>query len=47
MKWCLVIAGLQDLSRPVETLSTTQQTALAVCFILSRQQELFGPDIPW
>lgn len=28
-KWCLVIAGLGDLSRPVETLSVSQNFALA------------------
>ncbi|KAH3726780.1 mitochondrial pyruvate carrier 2-like [Dreissena polymorpha] len=29
MKWCLVIAGIGDLSRPAEKLSTFQSSALA------------------
>lgn len=28
LKWCLVIAGINDLQRPVEKLSGTQQVAL-------------------
>eukprot|EP00126_Sphaerothecum_destruens_P005700 Sdes_comp18971_c0_seq3m9501 len=28
-KWCLVIAGIVDIQRPVETMSLTQQVALA------------------
>jgi len=29
MKWCLVAAGVKDLSRPAENLSVSQNTALA------------------
>lgn len=34
MKWSLVIAGLKDTNRPVETLSLTQNTALAATGII-------------
>lgn len=29
MKWCLVAAGIKDLSRPADKLSVTQNSALA------------------
>jgi len=34
MKWCLVIAGVKDLARPVEKLSASQNMALAATGVI-------------
>jgi len=44
MKWCLVAAGLKDLSRPAEKLSTSQNLALAATgFIWVRYSLVITP----
>lgn len=34
LKWCLVVAGINDLQRPVEKLSGTQQVALCATGVI-------------
>ncbi|XP_045196260.1 uncharacterized protein LOC123551406 [Mercenaria mercenaria] len=44
MKWCLVIAGIGDMSRPAEKLSVTQSSALAATgLIWSRYSLVITP----
>ncbi|TCD65596.1 Mitochondrial pyruvate carrier 2 [Steccherinum ochraceum] len=44
MKWCLVAAGVKDLSRPAEKLSVTQNVALAATgFIWVRYSMVITP----
>jgi len=44
MKWCLVAAGLKDLSRPAEKLSVSQNVALAATgFIWVRYSLVITP----
>jgi hypothetical protein len=44
MKWCLVAAGLKDLSRPADKLSMSQNTALAATgFIWVRYSLVITP----
>ncbi|KAG8721359.1 Mitochondrial pyruvate carrier 2 [Ceratobasidium sp. 394] len=44
MKWCLVGAGLKDLSRPADKLSVSQNTALAATgFIWVRYSFVITP----
>jgi len=44
MKWCLVAAGLKDLTRPADKLSVTQNTALmATGFIWVRYSLVITP----
>ncbi|CAE6420680.1 unnamed protein product [Rhizoctonia solani] len=44
MKWCLVAAGLKDMSRPADKLSVSQNTALAATgFIWVRYSLVITP----